>query len=51
MAFPKPQAITSPSCCNAFGETDATWNSGASFPIVGENFNYLWYHERDCCYF
>ncbi|MCX8514757.1 MAG: TraU family protein [Burkholderiales bacterium] len=51
MTFPKPQGLSPGTCCNAFGETDSTWNSGASYPVKGENFNYLWYHERDCCYF
>lgn len=51
IAFPIPQTITtSPACCNAFGETDALWNSGASFPYTGEDFSYMLYHERDCCF-
>ncbi len=51
IAFPIPQTITtSPTCCNAFGETDALWNSGASFPFTGEDFSYMLYHERDCCF-
>lgn len=50
MSFPIPQTAYSPSCCNAFGETDSTWNSGASFPYTGEDFTYVLYHERDCCF-
>ncbi len=53
MTYPLPQTLNpasvTGSCCNAFGETDSTWNSGASFPINGENFSYFWFHERDCC--
>lgn len=54
MTFPLPSPLnpvgsTSGACCNAFGETDSTWNSGASYPINGENFSYFWFHERDCC--
>ena len=49
MGYPIPQTY-SPQCCNAFGETDATWNSGASFPYTGEDFTYVMYHERDCCF-
>jgi len=50
IGFPVPQTAYSPSCCNAFGETDALWNSGASFPYTGEDFSYVMYHERDCCF-
>jgi len=53
MTYPVPQPLNPSSsmgsCCNAFGETDTSWNSGASFPITGENFSYFWFHERDCC--
>ena len=49
MGFPIPQTVQ-PSCCNAFGETDAMWNSGASFPYSGEDFTYVMYHQRDCCF-
>jgi conjugal transfer pilus assembly protein TraU len=55
MQYPLPQGLNPTTavgtCCNAIGETDSTWNSGASFPITGEDFNFLWFHERDCCYF
>lgn len=51
MTFPKSAGLTQMTCCNAFGETDTTWNSAAHYPMTGENFNFLWYHERDCCYF
>lgn len=50
MGYPIPQTAYSPACCNAFGETDALWNSGASFPYSGEDFTYVMYHERDCCF-
>ena len=50
MTYPVPQTAYSPACCNAFGETDSTWNSGASFPYTGEDFTYMQYHERDCCF-
>ena len=50
MGFPVPQTAYAPSCCNAFGETDSTWNSNASFPYTGEDFTYIMYHERDCCF-
>ena len=50
MGYPVPQTAYSPSCCNAFGETDASWNSNASFPYNGEDFTYVMYHERDCCF-
>lgn len=50
MGFPVPQTAYSPSCCNSFGETDASWNSNASFPYNGEDFTYVMYHERDCCF-
>jgi len=50
MGYPIPQTAYSPSCCNAFGETDALWNSGAAFPYSGEDFTYVMYHERDCCF-
>ena len=50
MGFPVPQTAYSPSCCNALGETDTSWNSGASFPYTGEDFSYVMYHERDCCF-
>lgn len=50
ISFPISQTAYSPKCCNAFGETDAAWNSGASFPYKGEDFNYVMYHERDCCF-
>lgn len=49
MGFPIPQT-TSARCCNAFGETDSTWNSNTSFPYSGEDFTYVMYHERDCCF-
>lgn len=49
MGYPVPQTAY-PACCNAFGETDANWNSGASFPYTGEDFTYIMYHERDCCF-
>lgn len=49
MGFPVPQTAY-PNCCNAMGETDSTWNSGASFPYTGEDFTYIMYHERDCCF-
>lgn len=52
MLFPKRQTTSiSSDCCNTFGETDIPWNSGASYPYKGENFHYLWYHQRDCCYY
>jgi len=50
MGYPVPQTTRSPSCCNAIGETDTTWNSNASFPYTGEDFTYIMYHERDCCF-
>ena len=50
LGFPVPQTAYTPSCCNSFGETDALWNSGASFPYTGEDFSYVMYHERDCCF-
>ncbi len=50
MGFPVPQTAYTPSCCNTFGETDSTWNTGASFPYLGEDFTYVLYHQRDCCY-
>lgn len=50
MAYPIPQTAYTPLCCNAFGETDMLWNSGASFPYKGEDFSYVLYHERDCCF-
>lgn len=50
IAYPIPQTAYSPACCNAFGETDMLWNSGASFPYTGEDFSYVLYHERDCCF-
>lgn len=50
MGFPISQTAYSPSCCNMLGETDASWNSGASFPYTGEDFTYVMYHERDCCF-
>lgn len=50
MAFPIPQTAYTPKCCNSFGETDSLWNSGASFPYKGEDFTYVLYHERDCCF-
>lgn len=50
MGFPVSQTVYSPSCCNMFGETDAMWNSNASFPYTGEDFTYVMYHERDCCF-
>jgi len=50
MAFPVPQTAYTPICCNAFGETDSLWNSGTSFPYTGEDFTYMMYHERDCCF-
>lgn len=50
MGFPIPQTVNAPSCCNAFGETDSTWNSNTSFPYTGEDFTYVMYHERDCCF-
>lgn len=49
MGFPVPQSKHD-NCCNAFGETDTTWNSGASFPKKGEDFTYIMYHQRDCCF-
>ncbi len=49
MGFPIPQTAYT-ACCNAFGETDAMWNSSASFPYTGEDFSYVMYHERDCCF-
>lgn len=49
MAYPIPQTAY-PVCCNAFGETDAIWNTGASFPYSGEDFSYVQYHQRDCCF-
>jgi conjugal transfer pilus assembly protein TraU len=50
MSFPIPQTVNSPACCNAMGETDSTWNSNTSFPYTGEDFTYVMYHERDCCF-
>lgn len=50
MAYPIPQTAYSPKCCNSFGETDTTWNTGASFPYTGEDFSYVQYHQRDCCF-
>lgn len=50
MTYPVPQTIYTPACCNAFGETDSLWNSNASFPYTGEDFSYMLYHERDCCF-
>lgn len=50
MGFPIPQTVNAPKCCNAFGETDSTWNSNTSFPYTGEDFTYVMYHERDCCF-
>jgi conjugal transfer pilus assembly protein TraU len=50
IGFPVPQTAYTPICCNSFGETDALWNSGASFPYTGEDFSYVLYHERDCCF-
>lgn len=50
MGFPIPQTAYTPLCCNSFGETDSLWNSGASFPYSGEDFTYVLYHERDCCF-
>jgi conjugal transfer pilus assembly protein TraU len=51
MTFPKSVALTQSTCCNAIGETDVNWNSMAHYPMAGENFSFIWYHERDCCYF
>ncbi len=50
LAYPVPQTKFGTACCNALGETDALWNSGASFPYTGEDFSYVMYHQRDCCF-
>jgi len=50
MAYPVPQTAYTPACCNMFGETDAVWNTSAAFPYTGEDFSYMQYHERDCCF-
>lgn len=43
-------ATKGPLSCNALGMSDALYNSGKEFPYKGEDFGYLVWRKKNCCF-
>lgn len=50
MVYPKAFTTTSKGC-NPFGRSTTLWESGAEYPVKGEDFGYLLWRKRNCCAF
>lgn len=38
------------SCCQMFGTSTELWGAGKSFPIKGEDYSFMVFRKRDCCW-
>ena len=43
-------ATSGPLSCNTLGMSDALHNSGKEFPYKGEDFGYLVWRKKNCCF-
>jgi conjugal transfer pilus assembly protein TraU len=49
MVFPKPQT-GGEHACSPLGRSSTLWGSGHSYPTEGEDFAYLIWRKRNCCF-
>ncbi len=49
MTFPRPN-VSGGYSCNPIGMLDSTYSSGREFPYSGEDFVYLVWRKRNCCW-
>ena len=49
MTFPRPN-VKGEYSCNPIGMHDSTYSSGREFPYTGEDFVYLVWRKRNCCW-
>ena len=45
-----PIAASSAGGCNALGKSDALFNSFKEFPVQGEDWGYVLWRKKDCCF-
>jgi conjugal transfer pilus assembly protein TraU len=49
MLFPKPQT-SGDHACSPLGRSSALWGAGHAYPTDGEDFAYLLWRKRNCCF-
>lgn len=49
MSYPKPN-VSGSQTCNPLGRSSALWGSGRSYPNSGEDFSYILWRKRNCCF-
>ncbi|KWN06380.1 hypothetical protein WT83_27235 [Burkholderia territorii] len=37
-------------CCQPLGRTSVLWAAGKTYPVKGEDFGYMMFRKRDCCF-
>jgi conjugal transfer pilus assembly protein TraU len=49
MLFPKPQT-SGDHACSPLGRSSALWGANHAYPTDGEDFAYLLWRKRNCCF-